>query len=634
MTRRGRARTLFAGLLGGTLLAACTVAVQAEAPVIVHVANVGDDTDDGSTAAKSGAGKGPVRTIARAQALVQRLRAGSVNRRIDIALAGGTYTLAQPIRLGVEDSGSATAPITYRPELGASVTLSGGSPVGPWQTGRSGEWIAALNPHLTGGACPTQLFVGDQRRDRPRWPALGTLKIKSVPDGTVNSFIVAADDLPTGFQPDPGTEIVIIDAWVASRLRVAGYDPATHRIDLQGDFLAHGTQKGLKAGLPYYIENMPTGRLSPGHWRCAPDARSIHYLPLAGEQPKSLKAVVPRLMQLLTVHGGSDRPVHDVVFRDLTFAHAAWTLPAKGWAAMQAEVGLPAAVDLADCQSITLSGITVAHVGANAIDIRSNCRNVELAQSHLYDLGGGGVAVGSFQREPMPGTNWIAGDTANGETTDIRIVGNDIRALGRIQRAATGVLSGQASHLQIADNRISDLYYSGISLGWVWNDGPSLSHDNMVSGNVIDRYGQGVMSDMGGIYTLGRQDGTVISGNRISNGSARDYGGWGLYADQGSSGIRFDHNSISATSHAGIFVHMPGVLAFANDAVVNSGEAGIRCAPGPKSAVQFDRVSVRIANDVKPTQDCENGAFSFTSVQVTQGNLKSVLNKAPGSAAF
>lgn len=631
---RGTAQALFTGLLGGILVAACTVSVRAEAPVTVHVATNGNDANDGSATAPGSAGKGPVRTIARAQALAQRLRAASADRRIDIALAGGTYTLAQPIQLGAGDSGSATAPVTYRPELGASVTLSGGSPVGPWQAGEGREWIATLDPHTTVGACPTQLFVGDQRRDRPRWPASGTLKIKSVPDSAANSFIVAAGDLPADFRVDPGTEIVIVDAWVASRLWVAKYDPATRRIDLRGDFLAHGTQKGLTAGLPYYIENMPTDRLSPGHWRCDPATRSIRYHPLVGEQPKMLKAVAPRLAQLLTIYGSSDAPVHDVVFRDLTIAHAAWTLPAKGWAAMQAEAGLPAAIDLANCRGITLSGVTVAHVGANAIGIRSNCSNVELAQSHLYDLGGGGVAIGSFQRKPMPGTNWTAGDTASGETTDVRIVGNDMSALGRIQRAATGVLSGQASHLQISGNRISDLYYSGISLGWVWNDGPSLSHDNSVSGNVIDRYGQGVMSDMGGIYTLGRQDGTVISGNRISNGRARDYGGWGLYADQGSSGIRFDHNDISATSHAGIFVHMPGVLAFANDLVINSGEAGIRCAPGPKSAVQFEQVSVRTANDVKPTQGCDAGAFSFTAVQVTKGGLKSILNKASGSAAF
>jgi len=187
-------------------------------------------------------------------------------------------------------------------------------------------------------------------------------------------------------------------------------------------------------------------------------------------------------------------------------------------------------------------------------------------------------------------------------------------------------LKAMANYVRIVDNHISDLYYSGISLGWVWDDGPSLSHNNAVVNNVIDRYGQGIMSDMGGIYTLGRQGGTVISGNQISNGSARDYGGWGLYADQGSSGIHFERNIVSSTSHAGIFVHMPGAVSFEKDRVVNSGEAGIRCAPGTKSAVQFAGVNLRVAANVVSTRGCEGPAFRFAALQVTENETKKVLN--------
>lgn len=586
--------------------------LRAASPVTVHVATDGNDINDGMAAAAGSPGKGPVRTVARAQALVQRLRADVPDRSIDVALADGIYILEQPLQFDAEDSGSLTAPVTYRPEFGASVTLSGGSPMGPWRVEKGGEWVAAINPHAN-DACPTQLFVGDQRRERPRWPTSGELKIEAVPVGSTASFIAEAADLPAGFRADASTEIVIIDAWVASRLWVASYDSARRQIDLRGDFLAHGTKKGLRAGLPYYIENAPTDRLLPGNWQCDAKSHSLRYRPVVGEKPETIKAVVPRLTQLLVLQGRADAPVHDIAFRNLNFAHTAWALPPKGWAVMQAEVGLPAAIKLADCRRITLSEITIKHVGANALDIGSNCSSVELARSHLDDIGGGGVAIGSFQRKPLPDSNWTGGDSARGETTDIRILGNDIRALGRIQRAAVGVLSGQASHVHVANNQISDLYYSGVSLGWVWNDGPSLSHDNAVTNNVIDHYGQGVMSDMGGIYTLGRQGGTVISGNRISNGKARDYGGWGLYADQGSSGIRFEHNIISSTSHAGIFVHMPGILSFEQDSVANSGEAGVRCDPGKKSAVKFDGVSLRVAANLKPTQGCESRVFRFYS---------------------
>lgn len=636
---RSISRILFSCLIVATSGAALSTG-RAAPRLAVYVATDGDDRNDGSAPARGTDGKGPVRTITRAQSIVRSLRAKTSDRGVDVLLAGGTYVLSQPLRLGPEDSGAPNAPVTYRAEPGASVTLSGGSPVGPWHAGSSGEWIAALDLHASAGICPTQLFVGNQRRGRPRLPSSGTFEMGSAfptPTGgaaVVDRFTVKAGDLPVGFHPDAATEIVIIDAWTASRLWLARYDKGSRQIDLRGDFIGHGVQREFRAGLPYYIENAPTRQLAPGTWQCDPQSSSIRYQPIPGETPGTLKAVVPRLSQLLVIAGSVAAPVHDVAFRDIAFAHGAWAVPTEGWAAMQAEVGLSAALELTNCHDVLLSGITVEHTGANGIGIRANCANVAITGSHLHDLGGGGISVGSFQRKPMLGSAWTAGDVAKGETTDIQIVGNDIYGLGRIQHAAAGVLSGQASHVRIAENRISDLYYSGISMGWVWNDGPSLSHDNSVTGNVIDHYGQGMMSDFGGIYTLGRQEGTVVSDNRLSNGNARDYGGWGIYADQGSSGIRFERNVISSTSHAGIFVHMPGKLSFARDMIVNVGEAGIRCSASSNSAVHFENESVRLAANITAVQHCESPSISFAALKVVRDGKITVLGKPLGSTAF
>ncbi len=43
-----------------------------------------------------------------------------------VELAAGDYPLAEPLRLGPEDAGSASAPITWRAQAGKNVRLLGG----------------------------------------------------------------------------------------------------------------------------------------------------------------------------------------------------------------------------------------------------------------------------------------------------------------------------------------------------------------------------------------------------------------------------------------------------------------------------------------------------------------------------
>ena len=135
------------------------------------------------------------------------------------------------------------------------------------------------------------------------------------------------------------------------------------------------------------------------------------------------------------------------------------------------------------------------------------------------------------------------------------IADNHIHHLGLVYAAGVGIWVLQSGRNQIIHNDVHDLYYTAISVGWTWGYRSNQSKGNLIAFNHLHAIGKNMLSDMGGIYTLGVQPGTIIQNNLIHDVSSFTYGGWGIYLDEGSSDILVEDNVVYGCKSAGFHQH-------------------------------------------------------------------------------
>jgi len=267
------------------------------------------------------------------------------------------------------------------------------------------------------------------------------------------------------------------------------------------------------------------------------------------ERSEDVVLDIPRLTTLLEVRGNATQGqwAEHIVFNGLTFRHAGYTLPTSGLIDQQAAVDVGASIQLRSARNVVINHCEVSRVGGYAIWLRDHVRNSTVQNCEVYDAGAGGVRVG-LASQPSSAT-------ATGYNT---LRGNRIHAIGYQFPGAVAIWLGQTANNVVEDNLIGDTTYTGISVGWAWGYGTSLSHSNQINRNFLYDVMQGALSDGGAIYTLGISPGTEIKGNVIRGVQAYNnygVGGWGIYNDEGSSQILVDSNVVLNTDYGGYMLH-------------------------------------------------------------------------------
>ena len=568
---------------------AASVKAPKPAPGVFFVANNGNDRWSGRLTAPNRAGTdGPFATPAFALQAVRAARlqgGGGVRQRSAVFICGGTYFLDAPIVFKPEDSA-----LTLAACPGTTPVLSGGRRIGGWkEVTVEGKrlWAADIPEVRDGHWLFRELWVNGRRATRARHPNQGYLGIAELPDNAAEwtqghtRFRFREGDLKAG-STITNAEVVAMSRWVESRLPILSVDEKERIVSFSKRSVFE-----LGPGDLYYAEGAFEFLDAPGEWYLDPAAGTLYYLPRPGEQLAKMQAIAPVLPQVLRFEGRpeSGQFVDGVALRGLTFSHTEWYFPAGfqsgvnkpnvspepqaetgGFA--QAAVGVPGAVWGEGLRGAILEDCRFVGLGNYGLELARGCHVNRILRCEFSDLGGGGVKIGETHIR----------DKAVEQTFGNEISGCHIHDGGKMFASAIGIWIGQSPDNRLTQNLIHDFYYTGISIGWTWGYGPSLAANNKVEMNHVHHIGAKsngdgpILSDMGGIYTLGKQPGTTIRNNLWHDIAATRYGGWGIYFDEGSSGILAENNVVYRTTHGGFHQHYGetnlvrnNIFAFARD---------------------------------------------------------------------
>jgi len=496
-----------------------------------------------------------------------RDEARKFNGNTRILVESGCYPLSEPLVLNETDSGT-----VWKAVPGGSVIFSGGEKITGWKTEKyrgKTVWTAELAP----GRRIRGLWSAGKRRERSFLPKKGWYRFtgtldyvaaKLMDDGPLT--VCYAQNEIQQFHNLEDVEIVALEWWCESHLRIAGVDSARNEVTFNKKPLRD--MRGEDGGFARYrICNVYEALELPGEWYYDRKSGKLSYLPEEDERMETTEIIVSDMPELLRIQGTEENPAKGIRFENISFQHCGWEQNADAADSHQGAILIPGAVVMEYAHDCALYRCEIAHATSAGIEIGKGCHGTTVAACRIHDLGAGGIKI-MHEKLPMSqSTSEQYFNPAHPVRMNACVTDCEIYDGGHDFKTACGILIGNSGGNRIFHNEIRDFPYTGISLGWIWGFHMMASRGgrNLIEYNHIHHINDGVLSDNGGIYSLGPQPGSRITGNYIHDIGCFFYGGNGIYPDQGSSGLVCRDNLVRNVKGQGYNVHFGRFLKTVNN---------------------------------------------------------------------
>ncbi len=498
-----------------------------------------------------------------------------------VYLLGGTYCFDEVLYFNSDDMGD----VTYKAYDKQEVVFSGAYEINGFKESKV-NGVKVFTKKLDTSKDNwyfKSLFSDNGELSITRFPEEGYLTVKATaPEDDIwteentpweftlgqRSFYGDTAQLPAELHNAKDVNVRILHYWHDELMNITSYDAKSGKIGLSrpSSMLIRDIDR-------YYFENVFEALNTPGEWYLDSVSGVLYYVPKEGEKADKLTLYGSNIDRLIDING-----VNGISFEGVRFTRTDWIEPeadglyAGSWYEEndmdfpQAAMFVDGVISVEYAENIHFKNCEFTHLGGTAVKMKFGVKNSSVENCYFENIAATAIYAGGENCLPEQ----------ENYTQNITIKNNEIYKYGRKFFCAIGIHITYCDTADVVNNEVHDGYYTGISVGWVWGYAYHATKNINISRNLIYNIGQGWLSDMGGIYMLGKQLGTVLSENVIHNVAADPgeggYGGWGIYLDEGSSYMDVEKNLVYSCGNQSFNIHYGEGNVIRNNIAALSGE--------------------------------------------------------------